>query len=79
MEITNIHDANLLQLVESALAGKEVILGEKGKPLVKMVALEQKQMKKKRQPGGSWKGKIKISEDFDQEDEEIIKMFEEES
>jgi antitoxin (DNA-binding transcriptional repressor) of toxin-antitoxin stability system len=77
MEITSLKDAEskLAILIERALAGEEIILSLDGKPLVKLIPLEQKAFKK-RVPGGSWKGKIKIAENFDEEDKEIVKMFE---
>ena len=62
-------------LIKRALAGEEIILSEGGNPLVKLMPLEWKRVKK-RQPGGSWKGKVIISDDFDDEDDKIIKMFE---
>ena len=74
MQITNIHEAktNLSKLIEQALAGKEVIIAKAGKPVVKLVSYKEK--KKPRVPG-LWKGKIWMSDDFNEEDEEINKLF----
>jgi prevent-host-death family protein len=60
----NIHEAktHLSRLVDEVCKGKELILAKAGKPLVKLVPLEQS--KPKRIPG-FLKGKIKIAADFD--------------
>ena len=60
----NIHEAktHLSRLVDEVCKGKELILAKAGKPLVKLVPLEQ--AKPTRTPG-FLKGKIKISADFD--------------
>ena len=60
----NIHEAktHLSRLVDEVCKGKELILAKAGKPLVKLVPLEQS--KPTRTPG-FLKGKIKIARDFD--------------
>lgn len=60
----NIHGAktHLSRLVDEVCKGKELILAKAGKPLVRLVPLEQ--AKPTRTPG-FLKGKIKISADFD--------------
>jgi len=60
----NIHEAktHLSKLIDEVSKGKEIILAKAGKPLVKLVPLEQS--KPKRIPG-FLKGKIKFSADFD--------------
>lgn len=66
MKISNIHEAKsqLSKLIESALAGEEIIIAKAGKPLVKLIPYQEE--KNPRVPGG-WKGKVIISEDFDDE------------
>ena len=66
MKITNIHEAKtqLSKLIESALAGEEIIIAKAGKPLVKIIPYQED--KKPRIPGG-WEGKVTISSDFDSE------------
>ena len=73
MEITiNQAENRLPDLMKRALSGEEIILSNNGK-FVKLTPLESsKSQNKKRQPGGSWKGKVQISSDFD----EICTMFE---
>ena len=65
MKISNIHEAKsqLSKLIESALAGEEIIIAKAGKPLVKLIPYEESQP---RTPGG-WEGKVLMSDDFDAE------------
>ncbi len=64
MQITNISEAKaqLSKLIEQVLAGKEVIIGKAGKPVAKIVRYEPSL--EPRRPG-ALRGKIKISEHFD--------------
>lgn len=66
MKISNIHEAKsqLSKLIESALAGEEIIIAKAGKPLVKLVPYQKPQ--ESRKPGG-WEGKVVIGDDFDDE------------
>jgi prevent-host-death family protein len=74
MQIINTFEAktNLSKLIEQVLGGKEIIIGKAGKPVAKLVAY-----KEDRKPCifGSMKGEIWIPDNFDDEDEEINKMF----
>lgn len=74
MLISNIHEAktNLSKLIEEVLAGKEVIIAKAGKPVAKIVIY--KEVKEPRK-FGLLKGKIEIPDNFDDEDEEINKLF----
>lgn len=74
MSTTNIYDAktNLSKLIEQVLQGQEVVIAKAGKPVVKLVSYKEK--KKPRVPG-LLKGKIWISDDFNDESEEINKLF----
>lgn len=66
MKISNIHEAKsqLSKLIESALAGEEIVIAKAGKPLVKLIPYEEN--KQPRTPGG-WEGKVIMSKDFDDE------------
>ena len=64
--------AELFSLSEIAFNGEEVILGENGKPLIKLTILSPQQIERK---PGRLAGKIKISEDFDDSSDEIEKLF----
>ncbi len=74
MPVVNIHEAktNLSRLVEEALKGEEIIIAKAGKPLVKLIPYSSV---KERKPG-RFKGKIKISPDFDEPVDEFLELFE---
>jgi len=74
MQIFNTHQAKtqLSQLITMALAGEDIIIARAGKPTVKLVP--HKTSQKNRVPG-KLKGKIWVSDDFDDESDEINKMF----
>ena len=66
MKISNIHEAKsqLSKLIESALAGEEIVIAKAGKPLVKLISYQEG--KQPRTPGG-WEGKVVMSDDFNDE------------
>ena len=74
MQIVNIYDAktNLSKLIEKVLEGNEIVIAKSGKPVAKLVSYKEKLVP--RRPG-LWKGKIWVSDDFDDEDPEINKLF----
>jgi len=74
MQIINIHQAktNLSRLIEKTLSGEDVIIAKAGKPVAKLVPY--KKTLKPRKPG-LWKGKVWMSDDFNEEDKEINKLF----
>jgi prevent-host-death family protein len=63
MENVTIHKAktNLSRLIEKACKGEEIIISRGAKPVVRLVAIEEK--RGGRMPG-AWKGKITIGPDF---------------
>ena len=76
MKQVNIHEAktHLSRIVkEVAEGGEAYVINKAGKPMVRLVPVEEK--KTPRKPG-AWKGKIWMSPDFDKADEEIAEMFE---
>jgi prevent-host-death family protein len=77
MQIINIHQAktNLSKLIEQVTTGEDVIIAKAGEPVAKLITY--KKPRKNRVPG-LWKDKIWISENFNDEDEEINKLFYEE-
>lgn len=64
MSQTSIHEAKtqLSKLIQKALAGEEVIIAKAGKPVVRLVPVEQSPGQ--RQLGG-WKGTFRMAADFD--------------
>ena len=76
MAIVNIHEAktHFSKLVDKAMNGEEVIIGKSGKPVVKLIAIQEKKIK--RVPG-ALKGEIRVSDDFDAPlSADIIEEFE---
>ena len=74
MLITNISEAKaqLSALIEKVVSGQEVIIGKAGKPVAKLVRYERSD--NKRHPG-ALRGKIEISDDFDELPEDIAEAF----
>ena len=74
MYTVNVHEAktNLSKLLALVLEGKEVIIAKAGKPVAKIVHYEEKLEPRKM---GQFKGEIWMSDDFDDEDEELNKLF----
>lgn len=74
MQIVNIHEAktNLSKLIEKTAKGEEIIIAKAGKP--KAILSPYKKKIKPRKPG-ALKGKIFVPDDFNEEDEEINKLF----
>ena len=69
------HEAKtrLSNLVEQALAGKDVIIAKAGTPLVRLVPVGHGTVN--RTPG-RFKGKVRMAADFDLTSEEVIRAFE---
>lgn len=75
MKTINIHVAktHLSRLAEEAAAGDEIVIAKAGKPVARLVALEKPDFRK---TYGILKGKIWISDDFDEPlPPEILKGF----
>ena len=73
----NIHHSeknHLVQLVERAVAGEEIIFEHNGEQVAKLVLLKSENHKKPRQ-GGQWKGKVKIAPDFDELSDSFMAVF----
>lgn len=75
MYVANIHEArtHLSRLIERAEAGEETIIARAGKPVARLIAY-QESTPPKRTPG-FWKGKLKMSRDFDQLPESTAAAF----
>ncbi|EKE05089.1 MAG: prevent-host-death family protein [uncultured bacterium] len=74
MLIANIHEAktNLSSLIASVLSGKDVVIAKAGVPVVKLIQFIPDNVK--RIPG-LFKGDVWMSDKFDEESNEISKMF----
>lgn len=75
MEIINIAEAkaHLSKLIEMAMKGKEVIIGKRNHPLVRLIPLKKHNLKKRK--GGYLKGEIHMAPDFDHLPKEIEEAF----
>ena len=78
METVNMHYAktHLSRLVEKAANGEPFIIARAGKPLVKVVPIEQAKPEKPKSRLGSMEGEFKVPDDFDtMMEKEIEEMF----
>ena len=72
----NIHDAktHLSRLVEQAAQGKEIVIAKAGKPMARLVPLENAPRPKK---FGLLEGRFKVPDDFDAPlDAKVLALFE---
>lgn len=77
MKTVNVHEAktHLSRLIQEAVEGESFIIARAGKPLVKVVALEEAKPKKG-QRFGFMKGRINLPENFDTlYEDEILDLF----
>jgi prevent-host-death family protein len=74
MQIANIHEAKsqLSKLIEHAMNGEEVIIAKAGQPMVRLVPIHPDEAPR---VGGQWKGRVRISDDFDALPDEIANAF----
>jgi prevent-host-death family protein len=65
MKVVNIHEAKttLSQLLESVLAGEDVVISKAGTPLARLIPYH---IQKKPRSPGIWKGKVTMADDFDE-------------
>jgi prevent-host-death family protein len=72
--IVNMHEAKsqLSRLVAEVAAGEEVLIAKAGKPVAKLVRYDSP--RPRRQPG-AWRGRVWISEDFDELPPELLAAF----
>jgi len=77
MQIVNIHEAktHLSRLIEQAAKGEPFIIAKAGKPIVKVVALEEPLAGSKRRLG-FMSGQVSVPDDFDRMAQgEIERLF----
>lgn len=65
MRTVNMHEAktHLSRLVERVARGEEVIIARAGRPVARLTAIGLDTSP--RRPGGKWRGKLRMAEDFD--------------
>lgn len=68
--VVNMHDAksSLSRLAKRAAAGEEILIASRGKPIAMLTRLPRK---RKDLPWGVFKGKIHMTDDFDEPIEEF--------
>ncbi len=76
-EVINIHQAKttLSRLVQRVEAGEEVVIGRAGRPVAKLVPYRSERPTRRRL--GRLRGKIVVHGDFDADNREIQRLFEE--
>jgi len=74
-ESVNVYQAktHLSQLLDRAAAGEEIIIARAGRPVARLVPLADSPSRR-RTPGG-WRGKVRISDNFDELPAEIDSAF----
>ncbi|MCW5782558.1 MAG: type II toxin-antitoxin system Phd/YefM family antitoxin [Nitrospirales bacterium] len=74
MKTVNVYEAktHLSQLLDLAASGEEVVIARAGRPMAKLIPYQVKQQSRK---PGSWKGKVKISKDFEELPENLSRIF----
>jgi len=72
--IVNTHEAKtrLSELLRKVEAGEEVIIGRAGRPIARLTPYEREG--DPRRPG-AWRGRVVMSDDFDELPDEIIEAF----
>lgn len=73
MEV-NVHQAktSLSQLIQRVNSGETVVISRYGKPTAKLVPWSEPP---KRRVGGQDRGRFKVPENFDEEDQRIDQLF----
>lgn len=76
MQITNISEAkaslsHLIKVVQET--NEPIIIGKAGKPIAVLSAYKEDSTPRKL--GGSWEGRVEISEDFDNTDDALTDSF----
>lgn len=74
-ESVNVYQAktHLSQLLDRAAAGEEIIIARAGRPVARLVGLTDSSASR-RVPGG-WRGKVSMTDDFDELPAEIDAAF----
>lgn len=75
MRVANIHEAktHLSRLIARAAAGEEIIIARAGKPVARLIPYQSE--KPPQRTPGIWKGRVKMSRDFDKLPDRIAAAF----
>jgi prevent-host-death family protein len=71
----NVYEAktHLSALLDRAAAGEEIVIARAGRPVARLVALDDR-ASRRREPGG-WRGRVTIGSDFDELPDDIAAAF----
>lgn len=71
----NIHEAktHLSRLVDRAAAGEDIVIARAGKPIARLVRYVAEAPDREL---GAWRDQVWIAPDFDDPDDDIIRLFE---
>ena len=75
MKTVNIQSAktHLSRLLEETAAGEEIVIAKADKPVARLVPYMNANEPRK---FGSWAGKVRIAEDFDETPQDVLELFE---
>lgn len=79
MTVVNVHEAKtqLSRLIEQALRGEEVVIARNGVPAVKLVQIDQAQLKRPRRQSGQLPGLfVEIDPDWWKPENDLTDLFE---
>ena len=73
--VVNIHAAktHLSKLVEQVEGGQEIVIARAGRPVARLVPFHRHTA---RRVPGAWRGRVRMSDDFDLTPEDVIDAFE---
>lgn len=80
MKTVNMHAAktHLSRLVDEAMNGEEIIIARAGRPVARLVRLEnalEEAAERRRRSLGSWKGQFEVPDDFNDLPDDIARAF----
>ena len=75
MKTVNTHEAktNLSRILGEVEAGEEYVVARSGKPIARLMPYHPRGLTA---GPGKWRDRIVIGEDFDEEDERVVSLFE---
>ena len=74
MDMVNVYEAktHLSRLLDRVEAGEEIVIGRAGRPVARLVPYQPRS--RTRQPG-AWRGRVQITEDFDELPDDLAAAF----
>ena len=74
-QTVNIHEAktHLSRLIEQVEAGEEIVIARAGRPVARLIGIGARSAPRR---AGQWRGKVRLADDFDAPDADLIASFE---